>query len=78
MVFLSLNSQSLSSLDMIEEYLAYEDRLAQEGKLDENCGSAIWGWTRSEDYFRYTLYLKIVMQFGINVFYDLCNITCVF
>ena len=52
MVFLSLNSQSLSSLDMIEEYLAYEDRLAQEGKLDENCGSAIWGWTRSEDYFR--------------------------
>ena len=42
---------------MIEEYLAYEDRLAQEGKLDESCASAIWGWTLSEDYFRLVITL---------------------
>ena len=65
----SLNSQSLSSLDMIEEYLAYEDRLAQEGKLDENCGSAIWGWTRSEDYFRYIRHLIIVVRRSQWFFY---------
>ena len=56
---------------MIEEYLAYEDRLAQEGKLDESCASAIWGWTLSEDYFR--LGILPVVVFRISSTSNVCS-----